>query len=206
MAYNFEFNLRKLPKDFFLDLTKAAKKHKIHRKLGKTSRNIVKKFRVNERLGVPLDDAVTIVEDLVDTYIDNILSVEDVKKARQKILLVPHCCRKYMDSRCKAKFDAEYASYFCNNCSKDCFANRATKAANDKGYQVYILPGGSCIKKLMKKVQCEAIIGIACGEELKLGKAALKDKRIPTLGLPLTKNGCANTEFNVANLKKMMAD
>jgi uncharacterized protein len=204
MAYNFEFNLRKLPKDFFVDVTKVAKSHKIHRKLGDASKNLVRKFKVNEALGVPLDDALTIVEDLLDVYIDNVINFDKLKTAKQKVLLVPHCCRKYMDSRCKAKFDPKLSSYFCKGCSKDCYANKATKAAKEKGYDVYILPGGSCIKKLMQNVKCEAIFGIACGEEIKLGKTFLNGKGIPVIGLPLTKNGCSKTQFNVVNLKKLM--
>jgi len=204
MAYSFEFNLRKLPKEFFVDVTKVAKKRRIHRKLGDASKGLVRKFNVNEKLGVPLDDAVTIVEDLLDVYIDNVIYFDKLKAAKKKVLLVPHCCRKHMDSKCKARFDPKLASYFCRSCSKDCYANIATKAAKEKGYQVFILPGGSCIKKLMQNVDCEAIFGIACGEEIKLGKTFLNGKGIPVIGLPLTKNGCSNTEFNIANLKKLM--
>jgi len=204
MAYSFEFNLKKLPKEFFVDITKVAKNHKIHKKFGDASRGLVEKFKVNERLGVPLDDAVTLVEDLIDVYIDNIVNFDKLKKAKQKVLLVPHCCRKYMDSRCKAKFDPKLSSYFCQGCSKDCHAHLATKAAKEKGYQIYILPGGSCIKKLMSGVKCEAVLGIACGEEIKLGKCFINGKGIPVIGLPLTKNGCSGTKFNVANLKKLM--
>jgi hypothetical protein len=204
MAYSFEFNLRKLPKEFFVDITKAAKSSKIHKRLGEASRNLVEKFKVNEKLGVPLDDAVTLVEDLMDVYIDNVINFDKLKEAKQKILLVPHCCRKYMDSRCKAKFEPKFSSYFCKGCSKDCYANIATKAAKEKGYQIYILPGGSCIKKLMNGINCEAVLGIACGEEIKLGKCFIHGKGIPVVGLPLTRNGCSKTQFNVQNLKKMM--
>lgn len=204
MAYSFNFNLKKLPKDFFVDVTKAAKRHKLHKRLGGASKNIVKKFKVNERLGVPVDDAVTIVEDLVDVYMDNIINFDKVKKAHQKVLLIPHCCRKHMDSKCKARFDPECSSYFCRACSKDCMANKATQLANGKGYIPYILPGGSCITKLMKNVSCDAIVGIACGEEIKLGKSFLNGRGIPVVGIPLTKNGCSATEFNLANLKKLM--
>jgi len=204
MAYNFEFNLRKLPKEFFVDVTKVAKKHKIHRKIGDTSKKLVKKFKVNEKLGVPLDDAVTLVEDLLDVYIDNIIVFDSIKTAKTKVLLIPHCCRKHMDSKCKARFDEKYSAYFCRSCSKDCYANIATKIGKERGYEVFILPGGSCIKKLMNHMKCDAVVGIACGEEIKLGKKFLDGKGVPILGIPLTKNGCSKTQFNVANLKKLM--
>lgn len=204
MAYSFDFDLGKLPREFFKDIAEVSKKYQIHRKLGGTSRNIVKKFKVDKTLGVPIDDAMMIVEDLIDVYIDNIIAIDKVKKCKQKVLLVPHCCRKYMDNRCKAEFDPKLSSYFCKGCSKDCFANKATQAAIEKGYSVYILPGGSCIKKLTDKIEFEAVVGIACGEEIKLCKKFISGKNIPILGLPLTKNGCSNTEFNIENLKTIL--
>jgi hypothetical protein len=204
MAYSFDFDLGKLPREFFKDIAEVSKKYQLHRRFGNTSRNIVKKFNVDRTLGVPLDDAVTIVEDLMDVYIDNILAIDKVKSCKQKVLLIPHCSRKFMDGRCKAEFDPKISSYFCKACSKDCFANKATQIAKERGYLVYILPGGSCIKKLMNGVEFEAVVGIACGEEIRLGKSFLQGKDIPVLGLPLTKNGCSNTEFNVENLKAIL--
>ena len=202
MSYSFNYDLGKLPREFFRDVAKLVNKKDLHKKAGGLSKFIVKKFKVDEILGINSKDAISIVEDLAEAYAKNIIYAEDFKKAKVKILLLPHCCRKYIDFRCKAKFDPKYSSYSCTHCSKDCLANKATKLGEAKGYKVFILPGGSCIKKIMDKIDCDAVLGVACPEELKLGIKFVESKNKIVKTVPLTKNGCLNTEFNLESLKK----
>ncbi len=204
MSYSFNYDLNKLPREFFKDVAKIVNKRKLHKKFGKTSRTLVKKFGVNKILGIHSEDAISVVEDLADIYIKNLANEYKFKKAKGKVLLVPHCCRKYMDSRCKAKFDKKFSSYFCNHCSADCLANKATKLGESKGYKVFIIPGGSCIKKILDKVNSEAVLGIACPEEIKLGIKFVESKGKLIRGIPLTKNGCSDTRFNLENLKEAL--
>ncbi len=202
MSYTFNYDLGKLPRKFFREIAKITDKQKLHRKLGKASKTLVKKFRVDKILGIQVEDAISVVEDLTDIYLNNMVHAEEFKKSKEKILLIPHCCRKYMDSRCKARFDTKFSSYFCSHCSANCPANKATKLGESKGYKVFILPGGSCIKKILEKVNCEAVLGIACPEELKLGIMFVRSKNKIVKGIPLTKNGCSNTKFNIESLKE----
>lgn len=206
MAYTFNFDLAKLPKEFFKTIAEISEKRKLHKKLGGISRNLVDRFKINEILGIQISDAIFLVEDLADIYITNLIERDKFFGAKQKILLLPHCCRKYMDSRCKATFDEKLSSYFCNHCSKDCLANQATKLAKSRGYHPFILPGGSAIRKILTKVNCDAIVGVACTQEIKMGIEYIKsrNKEIPVLGVPLTKNGCANTRFSLKTLKEML--
>ncbi|RLJ01375.1 MAG: hypothetical protein DRP10_04235 [Candidatus Aenigmatarchaeota archaeon] len=204
MSYCFNYDLSKLPRDFFRDVAKIVNKKKLHKKFGETSRNIVRKFKIDKILGIQLEDAISVVEDLTDIYIKNLIYQESFKKAKRKILLIPHCCRKYMDSRCKAKFDPEYSSYFCGNCSKDCLANKATKLGKAKGYMVFIVPGGSCVKKILDKVDCDGVLGIACPEELKLGINLVESRGLSVRVVPLIKNGCSNTKFSLESLRKAL--
>ena len=200
--YSFTYDLSKLPREFFRDVAKVVDKRKLHMKLGNVTRNLVKKFRVDKILGIQLEDAISVIEDLTEIYIKNLVYKKDFEKTKEKILLIPHCCRKYMDSRCKSKFDTKFSSYFCNHCSPDCLANRATKFAEKKDYKVFILPGGSCVRKILDKVSCDAVLGIGCPEELKLGIGLVESKNKIVKSIPLTKNGCSNTKFNFASLKK----
>jgi hypothetical protein len=78
--------------------------------------------------------------------------------------------------------------------------NRAVSFAEKKGYDVYILPGGSCVPKILKAKHYEGIVGVSCGEEIKLGGEVLKSMGIPGQAVPLVKNGCANTSFNIETL------
>ncbi len=204
MAYSFNYDLTKLPRDFFKDIAKVVDKRKLHRKLGAFSKSTVRKFRVDKLLGIQLEDAISIVEDLVDLQIKNLVHEEEFKKANEKILLVPHCCRKYMDWRCKADFDPDVSSYFCNHCSPDCLANQATELGKENGYKVFILPGGSGMKKIFGRMNCDAVSGIACPEEIKLGLSVAESEGLAVRGIPLTKNGCANTQFNLGSLKEAL--
>ena len=204
MSYSFNYDLTKLPREFFKDVAEIVNKRKLHKKLGKVSKNIVREFRVDKILGIQLEDAISVVEDLADIHIKNLVYEKEFKKAKEKMLFVPHCCRKYMDLRCKADFDAEFTSYFCNHCSPDCLANQATELAEQNGYKVFILPGGSCLKSIVGNTNCDAVLGIACPEEIKLGIGFVESAGLAIKGIPLTKNGCANTQFNLDSLKEAL--
>lgn len=109
-----------------------------------------------------------------------------------------------MDNRCQAQFDAKVPSYYCAHCSPDCLVNRATKLAEKRGYDVYVLPGGSCILKILQKNGYEGVVGVACCEELKLAVKYLKNSGVAGQGIPLIRNGCANTEFSIESLERIL--
>jgi hypothetical protein len=204
MAYSFSYDLSKLPRGFFKDIAKMVDKRQLHKKLGSFSKTSVRKFKVDKLLGIQLEDAISIVEDLVDLQIKNLVHEEDFKNADSKILLVPHCCRKYMDWQCKADFNPVLSSYSCNHCSPDCLAHQASEFGESKGYSVFILPGGSCMRTILDCMHCDAVSGIACPEEIKLGFSVAESKGLAVRGIPLTKNGCANTRFNLESLKEAL--
>ncbi|MGW8288944.1 MAG: DUF116 domain-containing protein, partial [Candidatus Bathyarchaeia archaeon] len=95
-------------------------------------------------------------------------------------------------------------SYTCAHCSEDCLVNKADQLAKKRGYDVYVVPGGSCISKIMKSNSYEGVVGVACGEEVRLGKGALGCMNVAVQGVPLIKNGCANTAFNMETLVKTL--
>jgi hypothetical protein len=71
-----------------------------------------------------------------------------------------------------------------------------------RGYDVYIVPGGSCIPKILKNKKYEGIVGVACGEEIKMFGTLLNTMELAGQAIPLIKNGCANTIFNIETLEK----
>ena len=73
-----------------------------------------------------------------------------------------------MDSNCKAAFKLDTSSYECKHCSKDCMVSQATSYAKKEGYDVYVLPGASCLSKIFEKKRYEGIVGVACTDEIKL--------------------------------------
>ncbi len=205
MPYGFTFDLRGLPRSFFEELVKLAYDSKIYRKVGRTARSLVKRFRVEELTGLNLTDAISLFEDFLEIQAANIMNRGRFRAASgRKVLLLPHCARKYMDNRCKAVFDPSIPTYRCAGCSPDCLINQATKLAREKGYDVYVLPGGSCIPKILSSRSYSAVIGVACGAELKLGYQILQKFGIPGQAVPLLKNGCAGTWFDLEELRRIL--
>ena len=202
MPYKFTFDLSHLSQSFFQELAKFSNKRKLHREIGEKVQYLVEKFRIGEMTGLNISDALIIVGDLIDVYINNLTEKERFLKTSKRAVFLPHCSRKFMDNRCQARFNPEVPSFFCAHCSYDCLVNQATILAEKRGYDVYVIPGSSCIPKLLKK-NYEGIIGVACCEELKLGMEYLKKVNLVGQGIFLTKNGCANTRFSLDSLEKI---
>ncbi|MCX6822017.1 MAG: DUF116 domain-containing protein, partial [Candidatus Aenigmarchaeota archaeon] len=105
---------------------------------------------------------------------------------------------------CKATFKPEIPSHFCNLCSSSCLVNKATFMGKQKGYDVYIIDGGSCLTRIIDNNSYDAVIGVACSPEIKLAANYLEELKIPCQGVPLTKNGCVFTKFNIESLQKIL--
>ena len=204
MPYGFSFDLSEISKSFFRELARVAQERKLHKKIGVRARNLAEKFRLQEITGLDVPNALQLVEDLVDVHMQNISERERFVKTKKRALFLPHCARKHMDSRCQAQFNSELPSYKCAHCSSDCLINQATTLGESKGYDVYTLPGGSCIPEILKKNRYEGVVGVSCSQELKLGGEYLKQISLAAQAVPLLKNGCAKTTFNIENLEKIL--
>jgi len=200
MPYKFTFDLSRIPRFFFTEIAKVSYQKGVHKKVGRTAQEMIKKFKIQETTGLNLSDAVLLLEDLIEMQARNLLEREKFVQTRKRALFLPHCSRKYMDSRCKAVFDPNIPSYICGHCSPDCSINRAVSFAQKKGYDVYILPGNSCIPKILKAKHYEGVVGVACGEEIKMSGEILKGMSVAGQAVPLIKNGCANTVFSIETL------
>lgn len=205
MPYRFSFDLSRISKAFFRELASMAGEKGLHRKLGSQARHLAEKFRIQEMTGLEVSDALMLVEDLVDITVRNISEAQRFRKAGKRALLLPHCARKYMDNRCEARFNAEVPSYVCGHCSEDCLVNQATRLAEERNYDVFVLPGSSCVPQILKKNGYEGVIGVACSHELKMGGDYIQRLGSAGQAIPLTKNGCANTKFSLETLKKVLA-
>jgi hypothetical protein len=204
MPYQFTFDLSKVPHFFFSEIARISYQKGMHKTLLNTLQDIIKKFRIQEATGLNLSDAVVLLQDFIDLQAVNLMERRKFLKSQKRVLLLPHCSRKYMDSRCKAFFDASIPSYTCAHCSEDCLVNKAESYAKKKGYDVYVVPGGSCILKILKQNSYEGVVGVACGEEVKMGVAALENMTVGVQVIPLIKNGCANTAFNMKTLVNVL--
>jgi hypothetical protein len=200
MPYKFTFDLSRISRFFFLEVARVGYQKGMYKRLGKSVQDMIKKFKIQDATGLNLSDAVTLLQDLIDMQARNLIERERFVRTKKRALFLPHCSRKFMDGRCKASFDANIPSYICAHCSPDCSVGTAVFLAQKKGYDVYILPGSSCIPNILKAKHYEGIVGVACGEEVKAGGEALKAMDVVGQSVPLIKNGCANTAFNIETL------
>ena len=169
MPYGFSFDLSQISKAFFKELARVATEKNMHRRIGDRARSLAEKFKIRELTGLDVSDALMVVEDLVDIYARNLSERKEFLRTTRRALFLPHCSRKYMDNRCQAKFDPEIPSYYCAQCSSDCLVNKATALGRERGYDVFVLAGSSCIPKILKKDAYEGVVGVACSQELKVG-------------------------------------
>ena len=204
MPYKFNFDLTSIPKNFFKELLIVAYKANTYGKIGLKAKNLVRKFRLNEIIGIDLYEAISLVEDLLTVYVKNIQYKPLFESTNKRALILPHCARKYMDSRCKAVFDPNVPTYICQACSEDCLVNQSSKIARERGYDVYVVPGGSCLPKILKERGYEGVVGVACSQELKLAISVLEKFDIPGQGVPLIRNGCSNTKFELEALNSIL--
>ena len=63
-----------------------------------------------------------------------------------------------------------------------------------------MVSGSSCISKILNANQYEGVVGVACGEEIKMGVGNLENSDVAGQAIPLIKNGCANTAFSMTTL------
>lgn len=204
MPYKFTFDISRTPQHFFTEIALASYQRGIHKVFLNTLKGIIKKFRIQEATGLNLQEAFVLIQDLIDIQAANLMMRGKFLQTTKRALFLPHCSRKYMDGRCKAVFDSSIPSYVCAHCSADCNINNAEQIARNKGYDVYILPGGSCLPKIIKAHQYEGIIGVACGEEAKMSLDFLLSMKIAGQSVPLLKNGCSNTVFNMDALSRIL--
>ncbi len=202
MPYKFTFDLTKVPRFFFTEIARVSYRKGMHKTFLKRMQTIITKFRIQEATGLNLSDALVLLQDFIDLQAVNLLKRTEFLESKKRALFLPHCARKFMDGRCKANFDGTIPSYTCSHCSEDCLVNAADSLARKKGYDVYVLPGGSCIPKILKTIHYEGIVGVACGEEMRVYGDLLGGMDLAGQAVPLIKNGCANTIFNMDTLAK----
>ena len=104
-----------------------------------------------------------------DTLVDEILvevrnavMLEKFKKIKNKrVVFLPQCLRH---PNCKARCDP-LIGYECKMCGL-CDIGAICKAAKERNFKVYVIPGGSFVKKIIKAHRPESCIGVACYPEL----------------------------------------
>jgi hypothetical protein len=204
MPYKFTFDISKAPQHFFIELAIVGNQMGMQKVFEKTLQELIRKFRIQEVTGLNIQDAVVLIQDLLKMQTLNLTQKQEFLQTKKRALFLPHCCRKYMDSQCQAVFEPNLTSYVCAHCSPDCFVNKAERIAKEKGYDVYVLSGGSCMPNILKQKKYEGVVGVACGPEVLMSGEKLSSMGMAWQSVPLLKNGCANTFFNMETLIKTL--
>lgn len=204
MPYSFSYDLTKLSQNAVKQLLETVCETGITKLFSRKAKKLVKIFKLDQITGLNLAEAITLVEDFLEVQNANNLQRERFEKAEKKALLIPHCARSHMDRQCMADFNPEIPSYTCKGCQEDCLVNKVVKLGKEKGYDVYVIPGGSCSEKILRDKKYNGVVGIACGSELKMALGLLKKLDISGQGVILTKNGCANTKLDLESLKQVL--
>ncbi|MGA3206387.1 MAG: DUF116 domain-containing protein [Syntrophales bacterium] len=131
-----------------------------------------------------------------------------VTEPAQRVLLLPHCLRRA--ETCQGKYTKQGLE--CNECNPDCPANQLRQAAIRLGYKgVCIAPGGRLAVKYVEGNRPLAIVAVACQKELQEGVNGVRElvgngqQMIPIVVIPLSKDGCVNTEVNIKTALEKIA-
>jgi uncharacterized protein len=108
----------------------------------------------------------------------------------ERAIFIPQCLRS---SNCPAHLTPEGLK--CKNCGQ-CDVGAARLLLEKMGYKVFIVPGSSFIKRMVKKYRPKAIIGIGCLAEVKEGIDMADKMGLVVMGIVTLKEGCVETIAN----------
>lgn len=116
--------------------------------------------------------------------------------AKETLIFLPHCLR-HRD--CPATLQKDGVN--CTCCGL-CSIGVIKKKAEPKGYKLYIVPGSSFVKKIVRENKFKAVVGVACHEDLNQIMMLLSD--FCPQGTLLKKTGCYETKVDVSEVLKII--
>jgi hypothetical protein len=108
----------------------------------------------------------------------------------ERAVFIPQCLRS---SGCPAHLTPEGLK--CRNCGQ-CSVGEARRLLEKLGYRIFIVPGSSFIKRMVKKYHPKAIIGVGCLAEVKEGIDMADKIGLVAMGIVTIKEGCVETLVN----------
>ncbi len=112
----------------------------------------------------------------------------------ERAVFMPQCLRS---SKCPAHLTPEGLK--CRNCGQ-CTVGGARTILEKMGYRIFIVPGSSFIKRMVKKYRPKAIIGVGCLSEVKEGIDMADKMGLVAMGVVTMKEGCVETLVNWADI------
>lgn len=142
-------------------------------------------------------DSTELMEFLIK--IDNQMNYSAFAKVpvEKRAVFIPLCLRS---AKCPARLSPD-VGISCISCGK-CPLGEAIPVLKDAGYMVFIIPGSTFIKRLVKKYRPQAMIGVGCLMEVKEGLELGRKISLTTLGVVTTTDGCVETTMDYQQLMK----
>jgi hypothetical protein len=126
----------------------------------------------------------------------NTMSVSDLERVpvSERAVFIPQCLRS---SQCPAHLTPEGLK--CRHCGQ-CSVGEAILYLEKLGYKIFVVPGSSFIKRMVKKYRPKAIIGVGCLTEVKEGIDMADKMGLVVIGVVTLKEGCVETIVNWADI------
>ncbi|MEN6341303.1 MAG: DUF116 domain-containing protein [Methanospirillum sp.] len=105
----------------------------------------------------------------------------------ERAIFLPQCLR---NAACPADLTPE--GLRCKRCRR-CTVGEAMDLLEGLGYRIFIVPGSSFIKRMVKKYRPRALIGVGCLTEVKEGLEMADRLGLVGLGVVTLKEGCVET-------------
>jgi len=118
----------------------------------------------------------------------------------QRLLLLPFCLRHY--EQCTAPRDE--LGLICNQCGK-CGIPGLSEQADGLGMPVLVAESSSMVAEWVEQGEIQAIVGVSCLDSLRKAFPSMFRHAIPGIAVPLTKDGCRDSEFDLAFLHDSLA-
>ncbi|MDD2438740.1 MAG: DUF116 domain-containing protein [Methanosarcinaceae archaeon] len=139
----------------------------------------------------------TLVDDILIEIRNASMLERFIHTKERRVVLLPQCMRH---PECKARCDPVHG-YECKRCGK-CDIAKICEAGDRYNFEIFVIPGGSFVKKIFKEYRPKACLGVACYNEL--AEDMQEVAFIPVQGVLLLKDGCFNTEANVEEIIQKM--
>ncbi len=119
---------------------------------------------------------------------------------QRRLLLLPQCLRAF--GECPAELD-EYG-LLCESCGR-CPIGELQTMAEDLGYVVLVAEGSTVVSKLITGGKIDAVVGVSCLSALEKSFPHMADGAIPGLAIPLSADGCVNTQVDLDAVRSAIA-
>jgi hypothetical protein len=124
--------------------------------------------------------------------LQNAMNTADFERipVSERAVFIPQCLRS---SKCPAHLTPEGLK--CRSCGQ-CTVGEARMILEKLGYRIFIVPGSSFIKRMVKKYHPKAIVGVGCLAEVKEGIDMADKMGLVVMGIVTIKEGCVETLVN----------